>query len=160
MLAQFRCAMRDENYMDEVNKHRIFPRSQLSQVIPSGSEIMSSLIGQASPTLSLESIHNEMELTRNHKIPNILQRVNNDSTENQNKEVISEFFVDEKKRVHRTSWFERLFCCGASSNPKKNKVVQELEKGKKGSWIRNRLRRVFGKTESLLVIDFHSAAIR
>ena len=54
--------------MDDVNKHRIFPRSQLSQVIPSGSEIMSSLIGQASPTLSLESIHNEMELTRNHKV--------------------------------------------------------------------------------------------
>ncbi|XP_078312128.1 uncharacterized protein LOC144618935 isoform X4 [Crassostrea virginica] len=142
MLAQFRCAMRDENYMGEVYKHRIFPRPQL----PPGSEIMSSptrLI--ESPSLSLESIHNEMELTPNHKIPNELQRVNNDVTENQNKEVITEFSIDEKS-AHRTSWFERLFCCGATSNSKKNKVVQELEKGKKGGWIRTRLRRVFGWT--------------
>ena len=56
---------RDENYMDEVYKHRIFPRPQL----PPGSEIMSSPIRPiASPTLSLESVHNEMELTLHHKV--------------------------------------------------------------------------------------------
>lgn len=56
---------RDENYMDEVYKHRIFPRPQL----PPGSEIMSSPTRPiASPTLSLESVHNEMELTPHHKV--------------------------------------------------------------------------------------------
>ena len=56
---------RDENYMDEVYKHRIFPRQQL----PPGSEIMSSPTRPiASPTLILESIHNEMELTPHHKV--------------------------------------------------------------------------------------------
>ena len=51
--------------MSEVYKHRIFPRPQL----PPGSEIMSSTTRPiAFPTLSLESVHNEMELTPHHKV--------------------------------------------------------------------------------------------
>ncbi|XP_078315226.1 uncharacterized protein LOC144619849 isoform X2 [Crassostrea virginica] len=126
MLAQFTCAMRDENFMEEVYKYRVFRRPQSSQVMPPASEMLPSPLDLDSSTPGQNVPPPGLESTTNCKIPTELQQ---DIAENQRDQIRTEFCSDGEKSVHKISWFARFFCCvGSNSSSKKHKARQESKK--------------------------------
>ncbi|XP_065924483.1 uncharacterized protein [Magallana gigas] len=141
MLAKYSAALRDKDFMREVYEYRRLPRPPVRGLAPLSYE-----------WVTLNMTYSELMQSTEQQTPgdsqvnaNAQQRRDTEIEiiDNQGmKESDPSFSVDEEeKNKHRTSWFVRLFCCGANSIQKK--VRQENEEKSKG--FLSRLRRVFRK---------------
>ncbi|XP_052705153.1 uncharacterized protein LOC128180976 [Crassostrea angulata] len=140
MLGKFSAALWDKDFMREVYEYRRLPRPPARGLAPLSYEWL---------TLNtysglMQSIEQETPGDSQEKA-GIVQTQDTETVDLSDQLQGSEEFDlcsrDQQKSEHRTSWFVRLFCCGATSSPKK--VKQEKETKSKG--FLSQVRRVFGR---------------
>lgn len=140
MLAKYSAALRDKDFMREVYEYRRLPRPPARGLAPLSHE-----------WLSLNTYFGLMKSIEQQTPGDSQVNANIQQTLDPEIEIIDDqgmketdpcFSLDEEEEnEHRTSWFVRLFCCGANSIPKK--VRQE--NGEKSKGFLSRLWRVLGK---------------
>nr|XP_034330534.1 uncharacterized protein LOC105337149 [Crassostrea gigas] len=129
MLGKFSAALWDKDFMREVYEYRRLPRPPARGLAPLSYEwltlntysgLMQS-IEQQTPGDSQEEAG--VVQTQDTETVDLSDQL-------QGSEELGLCSRDQQKSEHRTSWFVRLFCCGATSSPKK--VKQEKETKSKG----------------------------
>lgn len=140
MLAKYSAALRDKDFMREVYEYRRLPRPPARGLAPLSYEwlTLNTYSGLMQSTEQQDPADSQVNANAQQRPDTEIEIIDNQGM----KECDPSFSVDEEeKNKHRTSWFARLFCCGANSIPKK--VRQE--NGEKSKGFLSRLRRVFGK---------------
>eukprot|EP00105_Crassostrea_gigas_P041933 XP_019926081.1 PREDICTED: uncharacterized protein LOC109619730 [Crassostrea gigas] len=140
MLAKYSAALRDKDFMREVYEYRCLPRPPARGLAPLSYEwlTLNTYSGLMQSTEQQDSGDLLVNANAQQRLDTEIEIIDNQGM----KESDPNFSVDEEeKNKHRTSWFVRLFCCGANSIQKK--VRQES--GEKSKGFLSRLRRVFGK---------------
>uniref|UniRef100_K1QRK8 Uncharacterized protein n=1 Tax=Magallana gigas TaxID=29159 RepID=K1QRK8_MAGGI len=140
MLGKFSAALWDKDFMREVYEYRHLPRPPARGLAPLSyewltlntySELMQS-IEQQDPGDSQEEAG--IVQTQDTETVDLSDQL-------QGGEEFDQCSRDQQKSEHRTSWFVRLFCCGATSSPKK--VKQEKETKNEG--FLSQVKRDFGR---------------
>lgn len=118
MLAKYSAALRDKDFMREVYEYRRLPRPPARGLAPLSYEwlTLNTYSGLMQSTEQQDPGDSQVNANAQQRLDTEIEIIDNQGMQ----ECDPSLSVDEEeKNKHRTSWFVRLFCCGAHSIPKK-----------------------------------------